>query len=89
MHRTYEAICESGHLEWLNERPDLRGRRVLVTVLEETPREKANRSAKEVRHVLAETRGAWGSKSADEIDREMDAMREEWNRPWYPDTDEA
>lgn len=85
MHRTYEAVCENNRLEWLHERPDGRRYRVLVTVLEEYPStEQRERSSEEVRRVLAETRGAWGSKSADEVDREMEGMREEWDRPWYP-----
>ncbi len=87
MHRTYEAIYENGRIEWLNESPDTHHHRVLVTVLEENrpPKKKPSRSSEEVRRVLDETRGAWGSKSADEIDREIEAMRRwDWSRPWYP-----
>jgi len=34
--------------------------------------------------VIDETRGAWGTgASPDEVDREIEAMREAWNRSWY------
>lgn len=97
MHRTYEAICEGDRLEWLGERPSAGRRRVLVTVLDngassasseqEVPsnRKPRPRSSEEVRRILDETRGAWGDKSADEIDREIEEMRKEWDRPWYPE----
>jgi len=80
MKETYEAVCEDGRLEWL-ERPPHPGRcRVLVTVLEELPRH----SFEEVQRVLDETRGTWGTgTSLDEVDRDVEAMRETWNRPWY------
>jgi hypothetical protein len=80
MKETYEAVYEDGRLEWL-ERPPHPGRcRVLVTVLEELPRH----SFEEVQRVLDETRGTWGTgTSLDEVDRDVEAMREMWNRPWY------
>ncbi len=87
MHRTYEAIYEDDRLEWLDERPDAHRHRVLVTVLEEAHplKKKSVRSSEQVRRVLEETRGAWGSKTADEIDGELEAMRRwDWSRPWYP-----
>jgi hypothetical protein len=80
MMETYEAVYEDGRLEWL-ETPPLPGRcRVLVTVLEELPQH----SPEEVQQVLDETRGTWGTgTSLDEVDRDIEAMRETWNRPWY------
>lgn len=80
MLETYEAVYEDGRLEWLERPPHQGRRRVLVTVLEELPRP----SAEEVQRVLDETRGAWGTgKSLNEIDRDIESMRETWDRPWY------
>lgn len=86
MHKTYEAIYENRGHQWVDERPEGSRRRVLVTVLEERPNseEHARRSAEEVKQVLHEARGAWATrKTPDEINREVEAVRAEWNRPWY------
>lgn len=80
MKKTYEAVYEEGRLEWLERRPHSGRCRVLVTVLEELPQH----SPEEVQQVLDETRGTWGTgTSPDEVDRDIEAMRETWNRPWY------
>lgn len=48
-------------------------------------RPRVNRSKEEVRLCLAQAWGAWGSgKTADEIDREVKAMRaRDWDRDWH------
>jgi len=80
MMETYEAVYEDGRLEWLETPPHPGRCRVLVTVFEELPR----RSPEEVQQVLDETRGTWGTgTSLDEVDRDIETMRETWSRPWY------
>jgi hypothetical protein len=40
-------------------------------------------SPETIKRVLAETRGSWGNRSADEIDRMIEASRRnEWREPW-------
>lgn len=77
--KTYEAILEDGHLEWLSEQPEMGRHRVLITVLE-----RPRRLPEDVQRVLDGAYGAWGTgKSLDEIDAEIDEIRAEWDRPWY------
>ena len=79
MLKAYEAIYEDGRLEWLDEQPKAGRHRVLVTVLDP----KKRRAPEEVRRVLEATRGAWGrGKTMDEIDREIESMRAEWDATW-------
>lgn len=80
MLETYEAVYEDGRLEWLDGPPHPGRCRVLVTVLEEMPQW----STEDIQHVLDETRGAWGTgKSRADVDRDVEAMRKTWHRPWY------
>lgn len=81
MLETYEAVYEDGRLEWLGQRPRVGRHRVLVIVLEE---KMPDRSPEDIQLVLDQTRGAWGTgKTPEEIDREIEAMRTEWDRPWH------
>ena len=78
MAKTYEAIYEDGHLEWLGEQPGTGRHCLLVTVVEDRP---PQRSAQEVHRMFEATRGAWGhGKTREEIDAEIDQMRAEWDR---------
>ncbi|MDH3603646.1 MAG: hypothetical protein OEU26_28890 [Candidatus Tectomicrobia bacterium] len=78
MSKTYEAIYEDGHLEWLGEQPGTGRYRLLVTVVESGPRQ---RSPQEIHRMLEATRGAWGrNKTLDEIDAEIDMRRAEWDQ---------
>ncbi|ETX05563.1 hypothetical protein [Candidatus Entotheonella palauensis] len=78
MSKTYEAIYEDGHLEWLGEQPGTGRHRLLVTVVEKSP---PKRSPQEVHRMFEATRGAWGrGKTLDDIDAEIDLMRAEWDR---------
>ena len=78
MSKTYQAIYENGHLEWLGEQPGTGRHRLLVTIVERAPMPP---SSQEVHRMLETTRGAWGhGKTLDEIDAEVDRMRTEWDR---------
>ena len=78
MSKTYEAIYEDGHLEWLGEKPGTGRYRLLVTVVEgRLPQ----RSPQQVHRMLEATRGVWGrGKTLEDIDAEIDQMRAEWDR---------
>jgi hypothetical protein len=78
MGKTYEALYENGHLEWLGEPPGAGRHRLLVTVVSTSP---PRHTLQEVRRMLAATRGAWGhGKTLDDIDAEIARMRAEWDR---------
>lgn len=78
MSKTYEAIYEDGHLEWLGAQPGTGRHRLRVTVVDGRSRQ---RSPQEVHRMLEATRGAWGhGKTLEEIDAEIDQMRAEWDR---------
>jgi len=75
---TYEAIYEDGQIEWIGEEPEPGRHRVQVTVLDQEPEP---RDPEEVRRVLEEARGAWGTdKSLEEVEAEIQQLRDEWDR---------
>ena len=78
MSKTYDAIYEDGHLQWLGVQPEAGRHRVRVTVIGgHTPQH----SPHEVHRMLEETKGAWGrGKTLEDIDAEIDRMRAEWDR---------
>lgn len=42
------------------------------------------KTPEDIRQILDQAWGAWGTdKSLDEIDAKIEAMRAEWDRPWY------
>jgi hypothetical protein len=57
MGKTYEALYENGHLEWLGEPPGAGRHRPLVTVVSTSP---PRHTLQEVHRLLEATRGAWG-----------------------------
>jgi len=68
--------------------PELRQRRLVVT-LEAVDEPAAsrwatpNRDPEHIKRVLAESWGAWGTMSADEIDRMIEeSRRNDWREPW-------
>jgi hypothetical protein len=81
MLKSYEAIYDRGQLHWVHDKPDIEKAQVIVTVIDlQAP---AKKTLQEVRRLLNETRGAWGKgKSLDDVDREIAAMRAEWQREW-------
>jgi hypothetical protein len=67
--------------------PELRHRRLSVTVeaVDEPAHDCSapNRDPEHIKRVLAETRGAWGNMSVEEIDRMIeDSRRNDWREPW-------
>lgn len=78
MSKTYEAIYEEGHLEWLGAHPGAGRHRLLVIVVDSRP---PRHAPQEVHGMLEATRGAWGrGKTLEDIDAEIDRMRAEWER---------
>ena len=85
MSKTYRAIYEDGKLEWIGEEPGPGCHK--LTVVEsstESPsddvlggRSREDLSPEEVQQILDGARGAWGSKSADEVDAELNEMRKD------------
>ena len=81
MSKTYEAIYEDGHLEWLGEQPGTGRHRLLVTAIKDQP---PRHSPQNVHHMIEVTRGAWSrGRTLEEIDAEIDQMRAEWDRDEY------
>lgn len=79
MSKTYEGIYENGTVKWLGPRPAEGRHHIVVTVLDQV---RQRHSPQDVRHMLEDTRGAWGTgKSISEIDAEIERMRREWDRP--------
>jgi hypothetical protein len=75
---TYEAIYEDGELEWIGDEPAPGRPRVEVCVLD---REATTHDPEEVRRVFEEARGAWGTeKSLEEVEAEIQQLRDEWDR---------
>ena len=78
MSKSYEAIYEDGHLQWLGAQPEPGRHRLRVTIIDGHP---LPHSSQEVHRILEATRGAWGrGKTLDDIDAEIDRMRAEWAR---------
>jgi hypothetical protein len=83
MSKTYRAIYEDGKLEWIGEEPGP-GRHRLIVVESSTEtasddvldgRSREDLSPEEIQQILDDARGAWGSKSADKVDAELNEMR--------------
>jgi hypothetical protein len=78
MSKTYEAIYEDGHLQWLGAQPGAGRHRLRITIIDESP---LQHSPQEVQRMLEATRGAWGrGKTLEDIGVEIDRMRAEWER---------
>jgi hypothetical protein len=76
--KTYEAIYEDGHLQWLGVQPGAGRHRLRITIIDGHP---PQHSPQEVHRMLEATRGAWGrGKTLEAIDAEIDRMRAEWDR---------
>lgn len=43
MLKSYEAIYEQGHVQWINDAPTIESARVVITIMEEIPHQKYRR----------------------------------------------
>jgi hypothetical protein len=82
MLQTYEAIYNGEQFHWLNKippKPDQEVHVVLVMDVEKT----VVKSKPNIHDVLQRAWGCLGTnKSLDEIDQEINEMRQEWEREW-------
>ena len=80
MLQTYQAIYKNNQFFWVNQVPPNLNKEVPVVVVmdvEPTP----TKPQKNLREVLQRAWGCLGNgKSLDEIDREINEMRQEWDR---------
>ena len=78
MLNSYEAVYRHGMLQWIHDVPDGDNLRVIVTVLE-----RENVSEESIEQLLQRTKGiVKPAKSRDEINKDIAAMRAEWERGW-------
>lgn len=84
MLKNYHAIYEKGKLKWINGKPDIKDGTKVTVLIEHQAHPRPKRTKEEIRNILDEAWGAWGTgKSLEEIDREIETMREAaWSRDW-------
>ena len=81
MLRAYEAVYTEGRLDWVTLRPDLPDGTPVLVVVEDKIRGALDEPGR--RQVLDAAWGAWGKrKTPGEVDKELAALREEWERGW-------
>jgi len=82
MLQTYEAIYSGNQFRWINQAPPKLDKEVRVVLVMDVE----NTVAKPKKNLHEVLQGAWGclgsGKSLDEIDQEMNEMRNEWDRGW-------
>ena len=82
MLKSYAAIYDKGKLRWIGEEPPIQDQWKRVLVVMEVEQEAEN-PKESVRELLTRTRGSLGgTMTIDEIDAEVRAMRDEWERAW-------
>jgi len=82
MLKSYEAIYRQGQLRWLHQAPPIPDQELRVLVVAEIVEAKTP-----TKHNLHEVlQRAWGclesGKTLDDLDRELQVMRHEWEREW-------
>ena len=83
MLKSYEAIYDHGKLQWVSEEPPIQGQRRRIVVVMEVDQGPEQPRKETIRELLARTRGSLGGiMTVDEIDAEVRAMRDEWEREW-------
>lgn len=73
MLKSYEAIYDNGHIQWLSEPPKTQRFKMLVVI--EQPEEPAT-DEQTAEMLLAETNGAWGKSSLAEINAMIETQRQ-------------
>ncbi|MEK8018841.1 MAG: hypothetical protein VSS75_018365 [Candidatus Parabeggiatoa sp.] len=82
MLQTYEALYSDNQFRWLNQAPPKLDREVHVVLVMDIEKTTA-KPKKNLHDVLQRAWGCLGTgKSLDEIDAEMNAMRQDWDRGW-------
>ena len=77
MSKSYEAIYEDGHLQWLGAQPGAGRHRLRITIIDGHPPQHSPQEA----HRMLEATRCWGrGKTLEDIDVEIDRMRSEWDR---------
>lgn len=80
MLQTYEAIYSDNQLHWINQSPPKLDKKVRVIVVMEVENT-VKKPKKDLHDILDRAWGCMGNgKSMDEIDLEMNRMRQEWDR---------
>lgn len=82
MLKSYEAIYRQGQLRWLHQAPPIPDQDIRVLVVAEIVEAKTQ-TKDNLHEVLQRAWGGLGSgKTLDDIDRELQVMRHEWEREW-------
>jgi len=82
MLKSYEAIYRQGQLRWLHQAPPTVDQELRVLVIAEIVEAKTS-TKHNLPEVLQQAWGCLGSgKTLDDIDRELQVMRHEWEREW-------
>jgi len=83
MLKSYEAVYSQGHLRWIHQTPPDIAKEMRVIVVLDAPQNQEEHIRERVHVLLQRTRGALGrEKTLQEIDREIQSMRKEWEREW-------
>ena len=82
MLQTYEAIYDGKQFQWLNDIPPQPEKEIRVVLLMDVEKTVVN-SKPNIHEVLQKAWGCLGTgKNLDEIDQEINEMRQEWEREW-------
>lgn len=82
MLKSYEAVYDHGALKWVGDAPPIEDVSKVVVVVD-VPSKTKKHKLSEIRKALSSTRGAWSAgKSIEEIDKEIENMRADWERDW-------
>jgi len=83
MLQTYEAIYSDNQFHWINQAPPKFDKKVPVVVVMNVEHTTTKPDDFDIDDILECACGAWSSgKTLDEIDKEINEMRREWDRGW-------
>ncbi len=81
MLRSYEAIYNGDQFRWVNQIPPKPETEIRVLLVMEINTIKP-KYQQNIHEIFEKAWGCFGNKSLDEIDKEMNEMRQEWDREW-------